>query len=112
MPHFEYCPWCSNYIWDWFQEWYLAPEYEETKHGRLAMDCPHPDCRRPVFLIRGKLVKAPEVTEPVKRPIAGAEKWATDASQCYPDLVAFLTNPGEQDRAKYFRSGYWPEMNV
>jgi len=48
----------------------------------------------------------------VQRPITGAEQWATSPSQGYADLVSFLTNPGEQDRAKYFRSGYWPEINV
>jgi hypothetical protein len=112
MPHFAECPWCNAYIWDWFAEWYLEPEKTEVGSGRLAMDCPHPDCRRPVLWIRPDLHRAPEGTEPVQRPIAGAEEWATNRSQGYPDLVSFLTNPGDQDRAKYFRSGYWPEINV
>jgi hypothetical protein len=89
MPHFTHYPWCDAYIWDSFQEWHLSPEYEETKAGRWAMDCPHPGCR-----------------------ITGAGEWATDVSQGYSDLVSFLTNPDEQERAKYFRSGYWPEINV
>lgn len=76
------------------------------------MDCPHPECRRPVLWVKGKLIRAPEGTRLVTRPVAGAEAWATDLSQGYPDLVSFLTHPGEQPRAAYFRSGYWPEINV
>jgi hypothetical protein len=112
MPHFTHCLWCNAYIWDWFVEWYLPPEKEGVEKGQLAMDCPHPDCRRPVLWIKLKLDRAPDGTMLVQRPIAGAEKWATSPSQGYPDLVTFLTSPGEQERAKYFRSGYWPQINV
>ena len=112
MPHFEHCPWCNTYIWDWFAEWYLQPQKAEVESGRVAMDCPNPDCRRPVLWVKLKLLRAPVDAVAAIRPIAGAEKWATSSSQGYLDLVSFLTNLGEQDRAKYFRSGYWPQINV
>lgn len=112
MPHFLHCPWCQAYIWDWFGEWYLEPEKSAIFSGKLAMDCPHPDCRRPVLWIGRDLQRAPAGAEAVKRPVAGAERWATDPSQGYSDLVSFLTNPGEQDRAVFSRSGYWPEIRV
>jgi hypothetical protein len=117
MPHFKNCPWCNSYIWDWFVEWYLPPVRGEVANGRVAMDCPNHDCGRPVLYIQKnkpdqQLVGASGGTIPVKRPIEGATKWATDPSQGYPDLISFLTNPGEQDRARFFRSGYWEGINV
>ena len=115
-PHFEACPWCGVEIVDWFMEWYLPPEKGKVEDGELAMDCPDRACRRPVLYnpkdLKNKLIRALKGTVPVQRPIKGAMAWATDPSQGYSDLVSFLTNPGEQIRAKHFRSGYWKGVNV
>ncbi len=76
------------------------------------MDCPDHECRRPVLRIKGQLYRAPEGMKPVMRLIEGAERWVALSGGIYPDLVSFLTNPGEHNRAKHFRSGYWPQINV
>lgn len=112
MPHGEFCPWCNLKIADWFIEWSLEPQKTEVGAGRLAMDCPNRECRRPVFWSKRSVIKAPDNTVPAIRPIAGAERWAINPSQGYLDLVSFLTDPKDQDRAQFFRSGYWPQINV
>jgi len=113
MPHFTHCPWCNTYIWDWFHEWYPETQFDEIKFGRLAMDCPNPGCRHPVTMNKGILIQAPSDLPVAQRSILRAEEWATDPRYGnYPTLVDFLTNLGEQPRAKYFRSGYWPQINV
>jgi hypothetical protein len=113
MPHFTNCPWCNAYIWDWFHEWYPPLEHDEIKYGKLAMDCPDPACRRPVTLNKGRLVRAPGDLPMAQRSVIQAEKWATDPRfGNYATLEDFLVNAGEQSRAKYFRSGYWPHVNV
>lgn len=112
MPHSTDCPWCNVRIGDWFIEWYLQPQYDEIKNGQLPMDCPNHDCRKPVLVIKGKLIKASVDMKPAPRPIEGAERWVALSRGLYPNLVSFLTAPVEQNRAKYFRSGYWPQINV
>jgi hypothetical protein len=113
MPHFTDCPWCNAYIWDWFLEWYLRPQQEEMGNGRLAMDCPNPECRRPVTIHKARVVRARDDLPVAKRSLIQAEKWATDPTfGNHPTLEDFLTNPGEQPRAGHFRSGYWPQINV
>ena len=68
MPHFTPCPWCEVLIVDWFHEWYPKQQYDEIKLGKLAMDCPHHQCRRPVTLHIGKLVSASMCTSFILTP--------------------------------------------
>jgi hypothetical protein len=110
MPHFTPCPWCNILIMDWFHEWYPKAQYEQIKLGQLAMDCPDHECRRPVTLNKGKVVPAQSLVT-AERILTQAETWAVQ-QQGYPTLEAFLTHPDEQPRAKYFRSGYWLQINV
>jgi len=63
-------------------------------------------------MIKAKLYRALEDMDPARRPIEGAERWVALSNGLYADLVSFLTAPAEQNRAKYFRSGYWPQINV
>jgi hypothetical protein len=113
MPHFTNCPWCNTYIWDWFHEWYPKQEHDAISAGEPAMDCPNPDCRRPVTINKGMLVQAPPGLKVVQRSIIQAADWATNPTYGnYQTLEDFLTNPGVQMRAKHFRSGYWPQVNV
>jgi hypothetical protein len=110
MPHFIPCPWCRTLIVDWFHELYPQPRYAQIKIGQMAMDCPHHQRRQPVTLNKGKLVPAQNLVT-AQRSLLQAEIWAVQ-QQGYPTLEAFLTQPDEQPRAKYFRSGCWPQINV
>jgi hypothetical protein len=113
VPKYEFCPWCGTEIADWFLEWYPKEgQYEDIRDGKLAMDCPVRGCRKPVLMNKGKIVPAPQGTEPAIRPIEGAERWLKVTNSMWPDLKDFLVDPDEQPRTKYFRSGYWPEINV
>lgn len=113
MPHYALCPWCIVTIADWFLEWHTPQQQNDIYKGQLAMDCPIHDCRRPVTMNKGRVVQAPPELKTVHRSIDLAEKWATDPMfGNYTTLADFLANPGEQPRAQYFRSGYWPQVNV
>jgi hypothetical protein len=125
-PRYQNCPWCKEEIVDWFTEWYPRDQYDEIEAGTLAMDCPSPDCRRPVFLNKAKLSPVPQGQDPTDqnvlkwvlatfhpaiRSVEKATDWATGPG-AYPSLEAFLTDPTQQPRAEYFCSGYWPQINV
>jgi len=112
MPNSVNCPWCGIMIGDWFIEWYPKQQYEDIRDGKLPMDCPNSVCRKPVLMNKGKLKQAPKEMEAAVRPVSGALHWLQVTNAPYPDLVSFLTEPAEQNRTKFFRSGYWEGINV
>jgi hypothetical protein len=112
MPKFERCPWCGTEINDWFMEWYPQDEFDKIKNGDLPMDCPATACRRPVLMKKAKLYKANIDAKAAVRSIERAQAWLKVTHSPWPTLEDFLTDPSEQDRTKYFRSGYWPTINV
>jgi hypothetical protein len=75
---------------DWFREWYPYPEQPEIFRGRLAADCPNPDCLRGVKLTR-TAEKAPPDVPVLARSYAAATKWVlAEKRGLYADLESFL----------------------
>jgi hypothetical protein len=110
MPWDEECPHCHRTVAEWFVEWYSFPQQREIGKKSLAADCPW--CHMPV-LIRGLRVSLPPLLTPsAHREYPYAEAWANRNG--YPSLESFLqnTDPKESERARPFRRGYWPNVNL
>jgi hypothetical protein len=77
---------------DWFREWYPGEEQPKIFQGKLAANCPNPDCLKGVKLTL-TVDPAPADAPVLARSYAVATRWVlAEKRGLYADLESFLSS--------------------